>query len=456
MEIAFENIKRVYFIGIGGIGMSALARYFKSIGKEVMGYDKTRTTLTDQLSAEGIAVHYQDLGRAAIDAKTEETLYVYTPAVPADFGELMALRLRGAMIHKRAEVLGMISLGYDTFAIAGTHGKTTTSAILAHILTQTPGGCNAFIGGITSNYNSNFLINPDSKRLVVEADEFDRSFLKLRPKYTAVTSVDADHLDIYGNPAEFRNSFIAFMNQTSPKGILAINAGVKVQPGEITQGSKIITYGFSQKADWEGVNCRYVDERFYFDVPARGFSGVELGIPGNHNAENALAAMALSIESGEDPELVREAIRTFRGVRRRFDVRLKTRDLVIIDDYAHHPTEINALLRSIKMLYPWRKITIVFQPHLFSRTRDFMQGFAESLSLADEVFLLDIYPAREKPIPGITSQVLLDRITSKTKRMSDPNSLVTDLKSEKRELILIVGAGDIDLCVDPVTKAYNQ
>ena len=454
----FATIHNVYFIGIGGIGMSALARYFKSQGKRVAGYDKTRTELTKKLEEEGIEVHYEDLGESilrGLDRVT--TLVVYTPAVPKDHKELVAFQQYEFTVIKRARALGIISSEFETFAVAGTHGKTTTSTILAHVLHNTPGKCNAFIGGISANYHSNCIIEPSSKRVVVEADEFDRSFLQLDPNYAIVTSIDADHLDIYGDGSQFRQSFIDFIHKINPSGRLMIQANIDIADAVLSPELAVSTYGFTGEATCKGSNAHYENGRFYFDIEGPGckYENVELGIPGNHNAENALGVFGLCTELGVDEKTLRDALASFKGVERRFDFKIRRDDIVVIDDYAHHPTELEAFLSSVRKLYPAKKITAVFQPHLFSRTRDFMDGFAQSLSICDELYLLDIYPAREKPVPGITSEVLLEKITSPFKAMSAKNTLVKDLKSKPREVILIIGAGDIDTCVEPVKRAYE-
>ena len=454
----FQDIHNVYFVGIGGIGMSALARYFKSQGKHVAGYDKTSTDLTKQLESEGISVHYEDHGKSVLkELDIESTLVIFTPAVPKDHQELNAFIAEGYTLIKRAKALGIISSELETFAVAGTHGKTTTSTLLAYILSTTPEKTNAFVGGISSNFHSNTLIEPKSGRVVVEADEFDRSFLQLDPDYAIVTSMDADHLDIYGNGSHLLDSFNDFMNQVHPEGFLMLNANLDISGFNFTHDIQKITYGLNVKADWSGTNVRYENEKFLFDIQSssKEFKNIELGIPGSHNAENALAVFALCMELDFDEKAVRNALASFKGVQRRFDFQIRREDLVIIDDYAHHPTEIEAFLLSVKQLYPAKKITAVFQPHLFSRTRDFLAGFAQSLSMCDELFLLDIYPARELPIEGITSQVLLDKVPLQHKWMSSKTTIVNDLKKEKREVILIIGAGDIDTCVKPITAAYK-
>ncbi|MBL7898967.1 MAG: UDP-N-acetylmuramate--L-alanine ligase [Crocinitomicaceae bacterium] len=456
----FSEIHTVYFIGIGGIGMSALARYFKSQGKVVSGYDKTETELTVQLVKEGIPVHYTDLGDEVLkNLDKTSSLIIYTPAVPKDHGELNAFIRENYNLIKRAKALGIISSELETFAVAGTHGKTTTSTLLSWVLNNTIDKCNAFVGGISSNFNSNTLIEPNSKRVVVEADEFDRSFLQLDPDYAIVTSMDADHLDIYGDGSHLLESFRDFMNCVDEKGLIVINANLDLTNAVFSSlhKTKRITYGTSSNAQWKAINLRYENERFFFDIqsPQKEYQKIELGIPGAHNCENATAVFALLSELNFDEETIRKSLASFKGVQRRFDFQIRRNDLVVIDDYAHHPTEIEAFLSAVKKLYPAKKITAVFQPHLFSRTRDFMDGFAKSLSICDELFLLDIYPARELPIPGITSEVLLQKVTASKKQMSTKQGIVADLKKEKREVIVIIGAGDIDTCVKPIRDAYQ-
>ena len=454
----FNEINNVYFIGIGGIGMSALARYFNSQGKVVQGYDKTRTKLTSDLEAEGITIHYEDWGDNVLNhIQKEASIVVYTPAVPADFGELIAFQNAEFKVVKRAKALGIISEAFDTFAVAGTHGKTTTSSILAHVLNQTKERVNAFIGGIASNYESNCIINKDAKRVVVEADEFDRSFLQLFPDYTIVTSMDADHLDIYGNDDHLKQSFNEFINQTKSYGVVLVNSKIDLHQFEMSENIRILTYGVDGQTDWCLHALKYSEGKFYFDIISRSkiYRNIEFGLPGQHNAENATAVFALCMEIGIDEEDVRSAFQSFKGVKRRFDFKIRRDDFVVIDDYAHHPTEIDAFLRSVRKLFPERKITAVFQPHLFSRTRDFMAGFAESLALADELYLLPIYPARELPIDGVTSEVLLDGVNLYDKFMSSKEGIVQDLKKGQHEVICIIGAGDIDTTVQPITEAFE-
>lgn len=438
--------------------MSALARYFNSQGKHVAGYDKTETVLTKNLVAEGIEVHYEDIGAAVlIGLEKSNTLVVYTPAIPASMGELAAFQEKEFVIIKRARALGVISSEFETYAVAGTHGKTTTCAILAHVLYQTPEKCNAFIGGITSNYNSNCIIDADAKRVVVEADEFDRSFLELKPNYAIITTMDSDHLDIYGDGDHLRKSFNDFIDLINTNGHLWLHSDLDVSNFNLNKALKISTYGFSDQADWKGENLRYENGHFYFDIKngEKQYGAVEFGLPGKHNAENALAVFALCMRNGVDEQVIRNAFKSFKGVKRRFDFHIRRDDLVVIDDYAHHPTEITAFLSSVKTIYPDKRLTTVFQPHLFSRTRDFMEDFARALELADELYLLDIYPAREVPIAGVTSKVLLEKINLKDKYISTKNNIVEDLKNNKKELIVIVGAGDIDTCIQPIVNSFK-
>ena len=452
----FNQIHTVYFIGIGGIGMSAIARFFNSQGKRVQGYDKTETVLTKTLTDEGVEIHYTDLGESILnELNSKETLVIYTPAIPDNHGEYNALKDAGFNIIKRAKALGIISEEKETYAVAGTHGKTTTSSIMAHVLYETEQSCNAFIGGITTNYKSNCLINEASQKVVVEADEFDRSFLQLSPDYTIITSMDADHLDIYGEADELKKSFIEFIEKTSSSGIIFAQANLDVS---LYSGkTQLLTYGFEDSAHWKGQNMKYVDGQLYFDINNKGdiYENVQFGLPGKHNAENALAVFGMLIEIGVSEADIRKSFKTYLGVKRRFEYHMRKDDLVIIDDYAHHPKELTAFLSSVKEIYPAKKITAVFQPHLFSRTNDFMSEFATALELADNLFLLDIYPARELPMEGVTSEVLLGKVNLEHKQMSTKATIVADLKKSDHEIIVIVGAGDIDTCINPIVKSYE-
>ncbi len=453
----FNDIHTVYFVGIGGIGMSALARFFNTMGKRVIGYDKTETRLTNKLVEEGVQVHYEDHGEQVLEGLDKtNTIVIYTPAIPKNHGEIQAFESAGFTIIKRAKALGIISEEQDTYAVAGTHGKTTTSSIMAHVLYTSEESCNAFIGGITTNYNSNCLIAEEADRVVVEADEFDRSFLQLSPKYSIVTSMDADHLDIYGASSALEDSFIEFAEKTSNSGLLMVQADLNFT--KYTGKAQMMTYGFEHgEADWKGKNLIYKNGSTFFDITHGGqrFESVEFGLPGRHNAENALAVFGLLHELGVAEYHLREAFKSYKGVKRRFEFHIRRDDLVIIDDYAHHPSEISSFLNSVKTLYPGKKITVVFQPHLYSRTKDFMGEFAEALAIGDKLYLLDIYPAREQPIEGVTSQALLEKIKLTEKYLSSKANIVEDLEKDVHEVILIVGAGDIDTCVDPIVKHYN-
>lgn len=452
----FNDIHTVYFIGIGGIGMSAIARFFKSQGKRVMGYDKTQTVLTQNLQKEGIDVHFQDLGQVILsELDRDDTLVVYTPAIPKEHAELNALFNAGFNVIKRAKALGVISQEKETYAVAGTHGKTTTSSIMAHVLYETKESCNAFIGGITTNYKSNCLINENSNKVVVEADEFDRSFMQLVPNYSIMTSMDADHLDIYGEATEMKRSFIQFLELTSPSGIVLSQADLDLS--SYRGKSQLLTYGFNPLADWRGENLRYIDGQLFFDIVNEdsNYEAVQFGLPGKHNAENALAVFGLLMEVGVSEKEIRSSFISYKGVKRRFEYHIRRDDLIVIDDYAHHPQEITAFLSSVREIYPSKKITAIFQPHLFSRTKDFMAEFSEALALSDKLYLLDIYPARELPIEGVTSQALLDIIKMDDKKMSTKASIVEDLAKENHEVIVIIGAGDIDTCIKPIVTHYE-
>lgn len=443
-----EQVKEVYFLGIGGIGMSALARFFKNRGCSVFGYDKTSTPLTLELEAEGMEIHYEedvDLIPDGID------LVVYTPAVPKKQTEYQFFLENGYPILKRSQVLGMISAEYKTIGIAGTHGKTTISTLTAHLLQQTPKGVNAFLGGISKNYQSNLLLSPKSEWIVVEADEFDRSFLHLFPQIAVITSVDADHLDIYKNILSLKESFTQFAGQIKPGGNLIIKKGISLNVVQ-RPGLKIQTYSIDQQADFCIQNLHILKGHYVFDLKLGEtvMKDVELGLPGLFNVENAIASSAAAWLAGATKEEIRQGLLSFSGVHRRFDMRINREDLIYIDDYAHHPEELKACINSVRHLYPDKKITGVFQPHLFSRTRDFADAFARSLELLDEVILLEIYPAREQPIEGIDSQMLLNKINKASKYVCKNEELIDLLKTLKPELLLTLGAGDIDQFVKPI------
>lgn len=444
----FNKLKHIYFLGIGGIGMSALARYFKAIGKTVSGYDKTSTKLTQALENQGITVHYHDMGTDICKFIDADTLVVYTPAIPKDFGELNAIRNVGFTLYKRAQVLGLITENSFGIGVAGTHGKTTTSTMLAHVLHQSI-GCNAFLGGISTNYNSNLILNTASDISVLEADEFDRSFLQLKPKAGVLTSIDADHLDIYGDTKHIVDGFQAYVNLIDATGFVLMHHSIPLQAH-----CKIVRYGLHENADIAGLNPKMKEGFFYLDVKAHGifWKDVKLGVPGLHNAENALAVIGVCLELGLDESQIRAGIESFLGVKRRFEYIIRRDDLVYVDDYAHHPSEIHALVSSIRLMYPNRKVTGIFQPHLFSRTRDFLDGFADELSNLDEVILMPIYPARELPIEGINAEAIREKMSLADVKIMSHDEVQTYFENHKPDILLTIGAGDIDLIVQPLNE----
>jgi UDP-N-acetylmuramate--alanine ligase len=453
------NQNAVYLIGIGGIGMSALARYYRYYGFFVAGYDRTKSTLTQELENEGMFIHYaDDVSLIPENCKTaENTLVIYTPAVPKEHSELNYFLSNGFNIVKRSEALGLIANEKHTFAVAGTHGKTTVSTLLAHILTVAGNGCNAFLGGISKNYNSNLLLS-NSENLVAEADEFDRSFLQLFPNAAVVTATDADHLDIYGNVEEMRKAFAKFVSQIKPKGTLIVKKGIEIELPKT--GINIYTYSYDEPCDFYASDIKLHDDGYYgFDIhlPNLIISDCKLGVPGRINIENAVAATALAWTSGAGMQYkLRDALASFAGVKRRMDVQINTPKLTYIDDYAHHPEELKATITSIKNMFEGRKITAIFQPHLYTRTRDFADGFAKSLSLADELILLDIYPARELPINGITSKIIFDSVQCNEKILCEKNELLNIVSKKRFDVVITLGAGDIDLFVEPITKILNE
>lgn len=449
-----KEIQRIYFIGIGGIGMSALARYFHAKGYEVAGYDKTPSPLTDQLIAEGMPVHFEDLGPVVPEAfrRVEGTLVVYTPAIPRSLGELLYFEQRHKVL-KRSEVLGLITQASHGLGVAGTHGKTTTSTMLAYVLHTSHAKCSAFLGGISTNFGSNMVIDTDSPYTVIEADEFDRSFLRLSPFASIITAMDPDHLDIYGTEQEFHAGFQAYADKhLAPDGFVVRKWDL---PLKIT-AARQITYGVNApKAEYNAENLRSEDGRFYCDIKGPGvdWKNTELGLPGIHNCENAVAVCAMCIELGLSKTEILYGLKTFRGVKRRFEYRVRTEKMVYIDDYAHHPTEIAALVDSIRMLYPTRFITGIFQPHLFSRTRDFMKGFVRELSKLDKVILMPIYPAREEPLPGVTSDVLAQELSADAVVLT-PDEVIEWSRTMTDGVVLTIGAGDIDRLVPVLTEQF--
>lgn len=458
-----KDIKIAYFLGIGGIGMSAIARYFNHVGIKVLGYDKTMTPLTQKLSDEGMQIHYiDDLDYLkSLNLDQINTLVVLTPAIPKDHLEWNWLKQRKFTIQKRSEVLGLLSKAYKTIGVAGTHGKTTTSTLLAHILASSAIKCNAFLGGISSNYQTNLLLYPKADTLpeseqytVVEADEFDRSFLTLFPYYSVITSTDADHLDIYGEHSAMQESFLAYANRLVPGGTLFVKYGLDII-SNLAINYK--TYGLDAAAQIHAFNIRINEAEHLFDLNLEGriINDLDLGIPGMHNVENAVAACAVALLAGVSEAELRAGLHSFRGVKRRFEYIIKEPNCIFIDDYAHHPEELKAILSSVKRMYPNHKLVAAFQPHLFSRTRDFAEGFASSLSMVDHLFLLDIYPARELPIEGVSSAMLLANISSPQKELISKEALVQAVTALKPKLFLTLGAGDIDALVLPIKKGLQ-
>ncbi len=459
----FNQLKGIYFLGIGGIGMSALARYFNAMNMNVCGYDKTPTSLTDELIKEGMRIHFEDdisFFQNHIKASKEEVLIVITPAIPKDNGELNYFLNQGYSIKKRAEVLGLITQNTYTLAVAGTHGKTTTSSILAHLLKSANKDCSAFLGGISRNYNSNFLLSENKNGLgptVVEADEYDRSFLTLHPDITIITSVDADHLDIYSEHKYLKESFELYAGQIKNGGFLISKKGLDITFPQ-SNSYKNFTYSLSEEADFYGKNIRVESGYYVFDLMSKieNIKDIHFSFPGIHNTENAIAAVAAAQLFGLTPSEVKQALSTFKGVKRRFDYRIKSEQLIFIDDYAHHPEELKACINSVKELFPGKKVTGIFQPHLFTRTRDFADAFAESLDMLDETILLEIYPARELPLEGVDSQMLLNRMKNTKKSLCSKALLVDVILSKNCEIILTLGAGDIDKLVEPLEQALRN
>ncbi len=451
-----NDYHNIYFLGIGGIGMSALARWFNKKGLNVSGYDRTSTTLTKELEREGIVVHYEDAIEnipAEVKGQKEKTLVVFTPAIPKNHIEYNHLKDNGYTVMKRSEVLGLITRGYKTIAVAGTHGKTTTSSMVAHILKVAGKDMVGFLGGITTNYNSNLVMQGEINEntvVVVEADEFDRSFLRLFPQIAIVTSADADHLDIYGDHNTLVQSFKDFIKQINKDGSLIIHESIDELLTSDADHVKKSIYSMSRGQFFAS---SITAKGGFFEFDLQGLSKVEhikLGVPGFHNIENAIAASVAASACKVPTHIIREALESFTGVKRRFEYIIKGKRVVYVDDYAHHPTEIEAFLKSMKSLYPGRKLTVIFQPHLYTRTRDFAEGFSKSLSLADELFLMDIYPARELPIPGVDSDMLLKGITSRIKIRCGKDNLMSKLESIDADVVVTVGAGDIDTFVEPI------
>lgn len=432
-----KSIHNIYFIGIGGIGMSALARYFNTNNKNVAGYDKTQTEITNNLIGLGIHIHFEDSIKN-IDSSflnPENTLVVYTPAIPKNHTELNYFKKQGFKVLKRSEVLGLITENTFCLAVAGTHGKTTTTSILGHLMCECDVKLTAFLGGISQNYNTNLILKGTDVS-VVEADEFDRSFLTLSPNLACITSMDADHLDIYREADALQDSFKEFSKKIKPNGKLFIKNGLPL---------KGITYGIEDNSDYSAQNIKIKNGTYIFDVktPKTVFKNLQFNLPGRHNLSNALIALAMAVEYGCPNQQLAKALASYKGVKRRFTYHIKTDNLIFIDDYAHHPEEINAVHQAIREMYPSKKILAIFQPHLYTRTRDFIDDFAKSLSQFDELILLDIYPARELPIKGVTSRWLLNKINSKNKQLASKTELLQAIQKSNAQIVLTIGAGDI-------------
>jgi UDP-N-acetylmuramate--alanine ligase len=451
------NYKLIYFLGIGGIGMSAIARYFKAKGFDVAGYDRTSTILTRELEAEGIKINYVDeLEAIPVQFTEPSTLIVYTPAIPADNKQYRFFANNGFCMMKRAAILGEITRRERGLCIAGTHGKTTTSTMTAHILKQSHVDCNAFLGGISKNYTSNLLLSDNSDLVVIEADEFDRSFHHLSPYMAVITSTDADHLDIYGTHEVYLESFAHFTSLIVDGGVLFVKKGIQLET-RISDKVTLYSYSGTEEADFYADNVRLGEGRLVFDfvTPDERIVDVELGVPVMINVENAVAAMSVAYLNGVTADELRASMTSFAGIRRRFDFHFRTDALTVIDDYAHHPMELEASLKSVNALYADKKIVVVFQPHLYTRTRDFYHEFATALSHAEQVVLVEIYPARELPIEGVTSQMIFDKVTSPVKHLTTKSDLINTLKNIEFDVLLTVGAGDIDTYIPQIISQFK-
>jgi UDP-N-acetylmuramate--alanine ligase len=453
-----KEVHRVYFLGIGGIGMSAIARYFLAQGKEVAGYDRTSTPLTDQLVKEGINIHFQDDLSCIPDIYRAKggTLVVYTPAVPANHGELRFFREEGFSLMKRSQILGIIMENHLGIAVAGTHGKTTISSMIAHIFMHSGKYCNAFLGGIARNYDSNLLLDPRSDYFIVEADEFDRSFLTLFPEMAVISAVDDDHLDIYGERKNLLAAFRQFASQINKGGLLVVKKNIEL---EVPAGIRIITYSLNEEAGYYASNFRKEGLFNRFDIHAglEVYTDFILGVHGMLNIENSLAAFAIAHHAGISPEKIRAALADYQGVKRRFEIVLHTEKVLFIDDYAHHPEELKAFITSVKDAIPDARITGIFQPHLYTRTRDFAAGFSKSLSLLDNVILLDVYAAREEPIKGVNSGMIFDKLSNKGERiLCSKSRLLHLIEGLNPSVLLTMGAGDIDQMVEPLKELLKR
>lgn len=451
-------VENYYFLGIGGIGMSAIARYFKAKGYNVAGYDRTPSVLTHELEAEGIDVNYSDEIEAIPVGYRDNrnTFVVFTPAIPKDNAQYNFFLSNDFVMQKRAQVLGDITLRERGLCVAGTHGKTTTSTMIAHILKQSHVDCNAFLGGISKNYTSNLLLSDKSDYVVIEADEFDRSFHHLSPYMAVITATDADHLDIYGNYEAYVESFNHFTSLVQPGGVLFVKKGIVIDP-RLAENVILYSYSATEKADFYAENIRIGGGKLLFDfvTPTTKICDIDLGVPVLVNVENAVAAMAVALLAGATDSELKSGIASFAGIRRRFEIHYKSDKFTLIDDYAHHPMEIEASLKSINALYDDRKIVVAFQPHLFTRTRDFYADFAKALSHASQVVLVEIYPAREMPIEGVSSKIIFDEITSPLKRLTTKKDLISTLDEIDFQVLLVVGAGDIDTLIPSIIEHFK-
>jgi len=457
----FKKIHKVYFVGIGGIGMSALARYFLSVGCTVAVYDRTSTPLTDNLIEEGCAIHFEDNidlipERFKLVNEIDQTLVVYTPAIPKGNSELNYFKKNNFRVKKRSQVLGEITEGTKLVAVAGTHGKTTISSFIAHILITSQLGCTAFLGGISKNYSSNY-ISGNPKITVAEADEFDRSFLWLHPHIAIITSIDSDHLDIYKNNTNLKKSFSDFANNIEGNGILFLNN--KAELPELDAGDlTVFSYSIDRDADFYANYISIKEGKYYFDFKGPGIEipGLLMNFPGRVNIENAIAAIGASLQLGVKQDIIREAVESFKGIQRRFDIRFRSDRLVYIDDYAHHPVEIKSTIESVKELFQDQELTGIFQPHLYSRTRDLYEDFAKSLEELDKLILLDIYPAREEPVPGVTSELILNMVSLKDKEILSIDEVIDYVKNMDSGVLLTLGAGDIDKLAEPIESIFKE
>jgi len=449
-----KNLHTIYFLGIGGIQMSALARYFKKQGNKVSGYDKTPTALTRKLQEEEIDIHFDD-DISKITANPD--LVIYTPAIPPDLKEFQFLKDSGVVIKKRSEILGILSRDKRTIAVAGTHGKTTISTMIAHLMYGSEAGCNAFLGGISKNYNTNLLTSETSNWLVVEADEYDKSFLQLEPEIAVITAADADHLDIYGDIGELKATYLLFAGKVRQGGKLLVKKGVDLNLSSL-KNRPVLQYSLYEETDFYAVNIRDRDLGYVFDfiAPGKVIHDVELRLPGYINLENSIAALAVADMAGMKDSYLRDALPEFMGNDRRFDIQIRTDKLIYIDDYAHHPEEIKGVVGSVRSRFPEKKILGIFQPHLYTRTRDFADEFAKSLGMLDSVILLPIYPAREKPIPGVTSELILNKILSDDKQICEKQDVVKVLPNMDFDIVMTLGAGDIDQLVSPIKTILNK